>query len=507
MIRKRASVIENMKKYGQNRYLYGLILVMAVVFVYFFSYSTSTFYPYYFGGDSAQFQTIGKAWAAGKIPYKDMFDHKGPYIFFVNMLGYKLTGNSCGVMLLQMLNMMASLAGIFKLSRLTANKSNVYGIAAIIVTSAVLALSYSHGNMTEEYCFPFICFSTYLQAGYLLHSPEDRIFPEHNVKHGFFYGVSFAVCFLTRITNGVTICAGVLLTGLILLRDGRYGNLRNNAVSFCGGILTVFAPFAVYFWKRNAFREFLYGTIGFNMEYQRGMVSWLTKATCVSWGSFFIVCVPYYTIFATIFLLCRRKQYALAVYGVICSILEGYLLFSGAQYWQYVMITVPQFVLFLNEVRLAGAGMKRGRFLTIMAACGAAAIFCVSISKVINMHNMYGSKRQAGYQELLDLIPEEDRGSFIVYGGTPQSKQIYLSNDLLPCKKYFILQEWHAGFSEEVKRDIHEEFASESPQWILTEGSVDNIRDILDAAYECAGTAEGYGLYHLRLACYNRNEK
>jgi len=34
------------------------------------------------------FQIIGKAWTEGITPYVGVFDHKGPFIFFVNALGY-----------------------------------------------------------------------------------------------------------------------------------------------------------------------------------------------------------------------------------------------------------------------------------------------------------------------------------------------------------------------------------------------------------------------------------
>lgn len=43
-----------------------------------------------FGGDSAQLLTMGKAWYLGKLPYVDMFDHKGPFIFIVVLDALKL---------------------------------------------------------------------------------------------------------------------------------------------------------------------------------------------------------------------------------------------------------------------------------------------------------------------------------------------------------------------------------------------------------------------------------
>lgn len=76
-----------MKKYiirHKQEFILRIVLsVIGILFVCLFSYSTSPLYSGYYGGDSAQFLTIGKAWMLGKIPYKEMFDHKGPFIFLV----------------------------------------------------------------------------------------------------------------------------------------------------------------------------------------------------------------------------------------------------------------------------------------------------------------------------------------------------------------------------------------------------------------------------------------
>ena len=70
------------------------LLGVSAAFLLRFSYSTSFLWPGYCGYDSAIFQTIGKYWAQGSVPYRDLFDHKGPLIFFIDMLGYWLHGRA-----------------------------------------------------------------------------------------------------------------------------------------------------------------------------------------------------------------------------------------------------------------------------------------------------------------------------------------------------------------------------------------------------------------------------
>ena len=78
------------RKHWQKWLIFLLLLAIAVGFTLVFSVSTSPLYPKYYGatelidgGDSLQFQQIGKGWLEGKVPYRDMFDHKGPIIFLL----------------------------------------------------------------------------------------------------------------------------------------------------------------------------------------------------------------------------------------------------------------------------------------------------------------------------------------------------------------------------------------------------------------------------------------
>ena len=73
-----------------NKILCALLFVLSgLVWALFFSKTTSPLYTDV-GYDSAMFQTIGKYWAQGYLPYVDLFDHKGPLIFFINAVGYAL---------------------------------------------------------------------------------------------------------------------------------------------------------------------------------------------------------------------------------------------------------------------------------------------------------------------------------------------------------------------------------------------------------------------------------
>ena len=84
----------------------GIWAVLGFFFLFLFSYSTSPLYAISWGHDSAVFQSIGKGWSKGYIPYLDSFDHKGPLLFALNALGYIIGGKN-GLFILQLLFMTA----------------------------------------------------------------------------------------------------------------------------------------------------------------------------------------------------------------------------------------------------------------------------------------------------------------------------------------------------------------------------------------------------------------
>jgi hypothetical protein len=98
---------------------YGILVLMAVLFLLVFAYGTSPLFIDNYGiSDSAIFLLIGKGITAGYIPYVDLFDHKGPVMFFIEALGWSIWPNRFGNFLVQWFFMGVNLILIFKMGRL-----------------------------------------------------------------------------------------------------------------------------------------------------------------------------------------------------------------------------------------------------------------------------------------------------------------------------------------------------------------------------------------------------
>lgn len=93
-----------------------VLLALSAAVITVFSVYTTPISPYY-GNDSAFFLLMGKGVTQGKIPYLDLYDQKGPMIFYVNALGYLLTGDRYGIFLMQIVNLTAACLIVYRLAR------------------------------------------------------------------------------------------------------------------------------------------------------------------------------------------------------------------------------------------------------------------------------------------------------------------------------------------------------------------------------------------------------
>ena len=118
---------------SEGIYIFLLMLILSFSYLYVFSTSLSPFYKYPFLYDSGIFQIIGKGWTEGIIPYRDLWDNKGPLLYLINALGFLLTGDKYGVFILQVINLSVALYIIFRIFRLKYNTIISFLCTAVIL--------------------------------------------------------------------------------------------------------------------------------------------------------------------------------------------------------------------------------------------------------------------------------------------------------------------------------------------------------------------------------------
>ncbi len=468
--------------------------IAAVLFVLIFSFSTSPLYVDYWGSDSAQFQTIGMAWVSGKVPYRDIFDHKGPFIFWVNMIGYKLGGRT-GVLTVQIFFLFFTFLGIYKTITIV-SRNECYKQVGMLVSILLLANMYSGGNMCEEYCLPFLVFSAFGQYTFWFQKNNS---PQHNIWWGFFYGISVSICVLTRATNAIAVLCGIVVIGITLLREKKYKNLLFNAIFFVMGLLLMFVTFGIYFGLKGAFGEFLFGTLGYNMIYATDMKAWVIGAGLETWSVYIqlffsvILCIPAF-IAAII-----NKNKGCAAYYLLVGIMENYLFCTGALYQHYAIIALPNVCMFIAELaQMIQNNKKQYRNLTkiLWIAVGVISVVYIGMdtgNKVVErLDKSKGITLE--YDQLMEMIPAKEYADVAAYGGG-SLKSFYLRYNIVPCNKFFVLQESQGKRSSYLTDQIALEFALCRAKFILTDENVSIIYSTLQEHYVKFSETQKYALY------------
>ena len=113
------------------------------------------------------------------------------------------------------------------------------------------------------------------------------------------------------------------------------------------------------------------------------------------------------------------------------------------------------------------------------------------------MWRAYSVRRTRIWELLVDEIPEDELDRFVVYGNN-EFKEVYLLKNLMPCYKYFVIQDWQGSMSPETRTAIHDTFATKKAKWILTDGEGEIIRDILEESYTDVDGIDQFRLFRLK---------
>lgn len=177
-------------------------------------------------------------------------------------------------------------------------------------------------------------------------------------------------------------------------------------------------PFIIYFGIKGQLYELYFGTIGFNLLYQKKMPAWIRGADAHTWLHFMVVYVAYFSVFLSAILAFFIHEYRLMGYCIMLAVMETWLFMGGAGYSQYGIIAIPNITLFLGL--LLDVGRRHAKWfqsLTVVLLCAYLLFTGGRMSNRIieNMAQQNDSSADA-IDELMSYIPETDREFFIAYG-------------------------------------------------------------------------------------------
>ena len=291
--------------------------------------------------DGSIFLFIGRSILDGKIPYRDLWDHKGPILYFINALSQIISDRSVwGLWVIEIMNLFLCQILIWKISKKIFSKTLAVILSIIFLSGFKVFIQ--GGNFTEEFSLLPLLLSLYIVS-----KDNDGFSKRKLFLHGIFFGIVF---FLRPNNIGLFISLSVLIFVKIIQKKKSFLEIT----PFVFGLISLTFLIVLYFWYHKAIVDFVDQLFMRNFFYS---VSIMTPKKRIE-NLFFAVNEYAFLLFPAIigWANCLRKCFkqpctTLRFIFVIDLPLELFLLsLSGRFFPHYFLCTLPASVFLIGDL-------------------------------------------------------------------------------------------------------------------------------------------------------------
>jgi hypothetical protein len=466
-----------MKKLFKSRYFLLIFIPISFIFTLIYSWTIS---PLFLGDDvdSSIFKAIGLGMTQGKLPYTDLFDHKGGLLFMIEALGWLLAPGRWGMYILQSFFISTSLIFLFKTSELFLDRCKAFG--ATMGALLLYVIFMESGNQCETYILPATTLTLYLALKYLTNGSKKQ----HPIWYSLIYGAAFAFAFWIRPNDAVSQIGSVMFGIFLFLIAGKeYANAIINALMFLVGCAIVTAPIIIYFASHDCLMPLLDGTFLYNIKY----------ATEEGLPSAQMILVPSFTFGMLIWLSIKnhKKEY---LWIFISMLVLTLMLIGKRDYGHYLIIIVPaglvlfsmllkqnwKHVFFVLMIGIAALSVRQHKYIikSFQRHEELKAFYSQSIRIISNVPE--NEQNQIWNLNLIKSSNEEEPNIF-------STLSVFADSRITPCNRVFV--PFHLdSFPEE------ERVTAQKPKWILADPTMKDYglyTDFLEQNYTVIDATDG----------------
>ena len=340
----------------------------------------SPLYPLNPWNDVNCYVTVGSEMLRGKLPYRDLIEHKGPLMYALHALALWVSpGNYHGIWLIEVALLTGVLICFYRIAQLYAPKISV-GWVAVAAGVICMCRSFRYGDSAEELCLLPMAWSLYMllkswRTGVPL---TDRQYLFNGVLAGWILWIKFNLLGFHLVWMGFQAIDA-------LIHDRSLRRPVRMCLWFLGGMALTAVPWLIQYGVSGALDDlirvyfkmnlFSYGPRQYNMLIYtaigmvRGMEDWRLALPLVIVCAAIVVaprqCI---SVRERLFVACAALVMAVSIYGM------------GARYRYYYL----PFALLLPFGALAVRGLEKvaGRFPDIHTRPAAHAVFCAVLLTV-----------------------------------------------------------------------------------------------------------------------------
>lgn len=225
-------------------------LLSAIVAITICSQS-SFIYPFNEWVDANCFFTVGKSIMNGLVPYRDLFEQKGPLLYFLHAITWMISKDTfIGVYFLEIAAAFFYLYYSFLLFYLL-TKQIYYSIIPIIAVITYTAPAFKMGDSAEELCLCLLVYTVYVGAKSIINKQNISLI-EYLIV-----GITSGCVFWIKFTLIGMYIGWFIAISMILLKENNYKYIFKSIVFIFLGIVISTIPYVIYFGLNNAIFDWL----------------------------------------------------------------------------------------------------------------------------------------------------------------------------------------------------------------------------------------------------------
>lgn len=248
---------------NKNSLAIGVYLLVSAFLLLMLASRSSFLYPCNDWNDANSYFSVGKALLNGKMPYRDVFDQKGMYLYFLYGLAYLVSHTTfAGVFILEVILGTFTLAGIYHILLLLVKKMTALVLAPMVLAVTISSYSFYWGGSAEEICLPFYIWGLYLALKYFMKKyPYEKMGWKTLLCGGILAGMVANIKF----TGLGFFFAWMMMAAFAFLALKDFWGAVKASLIFLGGMAITFIPWIIYFGWNHSLYEWYYGYVYINV--------------------------------------------------------------------------------------------------------------------------------------------------------------------------------------------------------------------------------------------------
>ena len=399
--------------------------------------------------DANAFFTVGKAMADGQVIYKDIFEQKGPLLYWIYMIGsYIIASEYWGVFLLEVIFCAIGLFYVYKTAKLYVDDDKRCKIiTSLFWIFIVCSKAFVYGGSAEEFCFPFFSITLYWFFASL---KGEKITNSKYAIMGLFAGCVLLIKY-NLLAFWFAMMAIIFFEGIY---NKEYKNTIINCICFLIGMLIPFAITNIYMFANDALQEFyekyfFVNTVSYASS-RYSQFSYLMRLFLVVMNAVLykpgIVFSVMFMLLPSIFLFWKNHKKE-KIYFAILLLFTTLGIFLTINLWDYyilpmMFIMIIPFTICVDQLFNSKIGKEIEIVLTHKNILIQAIICIFSVCFIIlgTTHTEYflKSKEEIPLTRFAEIINKEENPTLVNMGGLDVG--LYQFADVLPSTYYFEMQ-------------------------------------------------------------------